>query len=72
MTPAISSGQELVFPVGCPECGETAGLPYLATTSCEDDRIRVKLRCAKCAHEWGFKMPSFLPKRDRRAYSRGH
>ena len=72
MTPAISPLAELVFPVSCPECRETAGLPYLAATSCEDDRIRVELRCVKCAHEWGFKMPSVIPKRDRRAFSRGH
>jgi len=72
MLPATSISKEPVFPASCPNCGEPAGLPYVAATSCVDDRIRVGLRCGSCAHEWRVKMPIVKPKLDRRAVARGH
>ena len=72
MTPATPTANAPAFPAGCPKCGEPAGLPYLAATSCEDDCIHLGLRCAQCAHEWHSKMPSVTPKFDRRAFPRGN
>lgn len=54
------------FPAACPKCLKVAGMPFMAGTSCEDDRINVGMRCDACAYEWNFVMPTVRPKPDRR------
>jgi hypothetical protein len=42
----------------------------MAGTSCNDDRIRVGMRCGQCNYEWRFEMPTTRIKPDRRSVPR--
>ncbi len=66
VTPATFPHEAALIPARCPECGEHAGMPYMAGTSCEHDRISVGVRCRQCSHEWCFDMPRAKPRPDGR------
>jgi hypothetical protein len=58
------------FPMTCPNCQATTGMPYVAKTML-NGAVCVGVRCYSCQHEWDFEMAStvasrFQPKPDRR------
>jgi hypothetical protein len=38
------------FPMPCPKCRHTTGMPFQASTA--PGAINVAMRCRGCAHEW--------------------
>jgi len=44
------------FPMACPQCRATAGLPFRATT--EREELVIDLRCRECRREWTLVAPS--------------
>ena len=63
MPHTITDGQ--TFPMPCPQCHATEGMPFMAGTHLEGGGIKVAMRCRKCGHEWRFDMPVTLDsKRD--------
>ena len=46
---------QITFPIKCPDCKASAGMPYKAVTS--PDAVYVELRCRDCRREWQFEMP---------------
>lgn len=45
----------VAFPMDCPDCKASSGMPFRAITS--PDCVMVELRCRECNHEWPFEMP---------------
>jgi hypothetical protein len=70
MNSHLSLRDEGAFPASCPSCGEQAGMPHMAGTTCDRDRIRVGMRCDRCHNEWHFEMPTLRRKDDRRSFLR--
>jgi hypothetical protein len=55
MPHTIQDGQP--FPMPCPICKATAGMPFMAGTQLESGAIKVAMRCRDCGHEWRYDMP---------------
>jgi hypothetical protein len=47
------------FPLACPQCHLSSGLPFAASTLTETLLwIRLSVRCTECQHEWCVDQPS--------------
>ena len=46
------------FPLECPQCRATAGMPYRAATTANKGVMVVSLRCLECGQQWEHGIPS--------------
>jgi hypothetical protein len=56
------SGEDMAnstrFPMECPACHATSGMPYQVSTTLADDVLIVSLRCIGCGEQWSHEIPS--------------
>jgi len=53
MSAIKAAGRPDRFPVTCPHCAATAGVPTTVTTVLNHPNlVRLDLTCAKCHHKW--------------------
>jgi hypothetical protein len=48
-----------LFPMACPKCLHTAGMPYQAST--KPGATNVEMRCRDCAYEWHIELAATRP-----------
>jgi hypothetical protein len=49
----LNSVKKIEFPMICPECRVSGGLPYIASTQAgRPNIVRIGVRCRECRNEW--------------------
>ncbi len=67
----VAVNESVRFPLLCPLCKRSSGMPDIATTMLQNGAVCVGMRCGECDHRWEIEMPvtaapTLIPKPDRR------